>query len=534
MHYLAACFPATDAAHRAGIDTRIDRAAARVSACPVRTQGFTFLAWGGAAAAVVEQYPLISSAPDAGPVDVFSDGALESIVPPYACGAFDSDRQQFRAMTDALGLGRVYVGRADGVVVVGSKAAAVAEVLACPLDVEAIALFATMGWYGGRSTPWRGVEVLGPGTRITVDGTDGAAPRVTFHHAALSDLRPSTPAGSLKDAADRMVAVCESIARRAPGPLRIGLSGGRDSRLVAAALMAAGADVEFFTIARFEEEVDVARTVAARLAPTVKHSITDPVAPESRAHDFMESARAMASAYDGMFEPAYIGSKMPAPGATRRLSVSGNAGELAHGHYYPKPDAASGLTDVTSEQAMDHLFRRVAWLKCGSTQGEAGVRALIANVGSEAMSLGWSGVRTLDWFYLRERLRRWAGISQAADRITSPLTSQGFVRQAFASSIDDITDSRLHKRLIAVLAPSLADVGFFKANGKGAPIRIAPLNVAAEHEAEIRDNAAVRSTMVQSVLDTALADCGAGGGGTPRSQAIVKRAAAIAALSSYA
>ena len=150
-------------------------------------------------------------------------------------------------------------------------------------DEMAVAQNLVFGWPLGTRTPYVGVEKLSPGTLLTADA-DGVSTQslhtLDFERLEATGKRIETDLDTL---VDQYVEACRS--RAAPGGKTVvSLSGGHDSRVVAAGLIRAGVDIETATFDRADgvsdRDVPVAELVANELdVPWTKHDL-DPLTDE--------------------------------------------------------------------------------------------------------------------------------------------------------------------------------------------------------------------------------------------------------------
>jgi hypothetical protein len=150
-----------------------------------------------------------------------------------------------RAFGDPLGLRPIYWGRAGAVLAAGTDVHRVAAALATgaapapPRPFTACALGA-VGYRPPRQSGYEGVELLEPGAWIEV-GADGAAQVVDRGRPwlELGDLDGASPEELLDVVAAELAAGIETAL--ALGAATVELTGGKDSRLVLATLVALGA-----------------------------------------------------------------------------------------------------------------------------------------------------------------------------------------------------------------------------------------------------------------------------------------------------
>lgn len=126
------------------------------------------------------------------------------------------------------------------------------------------------GWTFGSRTVWDGIDRLPPGTSRITDGTLVRSSDRLIDPALEAATLPVHR--DLDVGADLLRETIAAVARQHRGPLELGLSGGRDSRVILAAALAAGVTPHLYTLAVPDDpaypdtgDVVAARRVAATL-----------------------------------------------------------------------------------------------------------------------------------------------------------------------------------------------------------------------------------------------------------------------------
>lgn len=139
-----------------------------------------------------------------------------------------------------------------------------------PADEDALEDLLLAGWTFGSRTVWDGIDRLPPGTSRIADGTLVRSPDRLIDLALDAASRPIHR--DLDVGADVIRDTIAAAARQCRGPLELGLSGGRDSRVVLSAALAAGITPHLYTLAipddpAYPETGDV--VAARRIAQTL-------------------------------------------------------------------------------------------------------------------------------------------------------------------------------------------------------------------------------------------------------------------------
>lgn len=383
------------------------------------------------------------------------------------------DERELALFTDALGVGRLFELQVPTGTVWSNRPVAAlrfAGVRAQP-DELAWQRMAGCDWPMGEATPYAGVRTVPAAT--SVRATAGSLEHSTVDLLAeLVRTRTADPGapGSLAATAEALRDTARSVSRLWPERPTLSLSGGRDSRLVAAAFVAAGVDVAFTTNGGLAGEADTARRLLAALPRAYEHRVTSPsgARPASPAGGVLARARAWHDVVEGLRPAHYVRNDPPRalPGGSSRPKVSGAGGDLAHGPLFPS-DAVQIEQDLTGRLTAwrGSLLARVLLPRGVAAAAVGAVEQQVDAVLAGAAARGLTDSRALTWFYLNERVRRWGLSGESAAKVLPLLTPQ-FVRAAFGLNAAQSRASELHASLIAELVPQWAGVPFFRATLK--------------------------------------------------------------------
>ena len=392
-------------------------------------------------------------------------------------GTIWADGDGLHARTGVTRVDPVYLAEVPGAVLVSDRAswaAAVAGRLAEPDPVMAAA-FLSLGYPVGAATPFRGVRALGAQRQLTI--TAGRLIEVA-----------AQPDGTGADGSYGAVAAALVDAVRPMGelgvPVELSLTGGKDSRLIAAALTAAQIPFRARTHGfASHPDVIVAAMIASKLG--IEHVVTEPrpAAPERAPDeaDVLSRLRSAVLVSDGMLS-AFENVGRPDP----RLTVSpvqtgGHGGELLRGGYAPAAWTARRPARAWSEARGTELFRRMVTRRLGLLH-PAAAGGYLASLAPFAASLARGPLRTLDDFYLVNRAGRWSAAARQAYLLREPLVQPFFgdrvVRAARAVPLPDRITDRLHRGVLAALCPELLDLPLADSGWKSGP-RTPPVRAAA-------------------------------------------------------
>lgn len=373
-------------------------------------------------------------------------------------------RAGVRARTTLTRVDPVYAAHGPGAVVLSDRAmwaASVANRLGAP-DPDLACALLNAGFPLGATTPWKGVSALPPSAAARA-----AAGRLDVQAGSLGPA-PGSDGAAVRSsgAAEVASALVAAVAplKEAGEPVRLSLTGGKDSRLIAAALVAAGVPVQGRTHG-FPAHPDV--TVAAQVAEVlgIEHEAVTPAEPGTET-DVLARLRATVLVADGMLS-AFENVGRVDPRRPVALTAGGHGGELLRGGY---AETAAGRRAAPLRAA--EVLRRLTTRKLGLLRrgAAAGYTASLAPWSRTALSRG--PLAMLDDFYLVNRAGRWSAAARQAyllrERLAQPLFDEGVVRAARTVPLASRTDGSLIRSAITELAPSLEDVPFAGKPAKGA------------------------------------------------------------------
>jgi hypothetical protein len=391
-------------------------------------------------------------------------------------GTIWADEDGVHARTGLTRVDPVYLAAVPGAVLVSDRAswaAAVAGRLAEP-DPVMVAAFLALGYPVGAATPFHGTRALGAQRGLTVTG--GRAVVTSVRGAGVGD-------GSYAAVATALVDAVRPLGERGV-PVELSLTGGKDSRLIAAALAAARVPFRARTHGfASHPDVIVAAMIAGRLG--VEHVITEPrpAAPE-RAPDEADVLARLRSAVlvsDGMLS-AFENVGRPDPRvAAEPVQTGGHGGELLRGGYAPAAWSQRRPARAWSEARGTELFRRMVTRRLGLVR-PAAAAAYLASLTPFAASLPRGPLHTLDDFYLENRAGRWSAAARQAyllrESLVQPFFGDQVVQAARAVPLPDRITDRLHRGVIEALCPELVDLPLADSSWKSGP-RIPPVRATA-------------------------------------------------------
>jgi hypothetical protein len=249
-----------------------------------------------------------------------------------------------------------------------------------------------------------------------------------------------------------------------PEPPVIHLSGGRDSRLVAAGAMSAGVEAVFRTSDAWPGEADIARRLLEVAPIRAEHLVVrdeeDSAGPET---PLMERAVRTQLLHDAMRQASKIRFDVALPrDRPDRATMAGWGGEIAHAHYYQDSRQLWKIR-FGGDRAVLRRLEESSRKRHEAAHPEAyeAARAGFEERVREGREHGLRGADLLDWFYLVERFVNRFEVG-ADSQSVSVYTSPAFIRAAFSTTPSQRLEARAHHEIIARLVPAWSDVPFYK------------------------------------------------------------------------
>ncbi len=338
--------------------------------------------------------------------------------------------------------------------IVGNRASLIAAALDRLHDIDATFVAGLLNFEFGidAASPWQGVEVVGACRCVTVGNGKVTTSRLP-HHAAD---RVGPPAEHLARA------LAEAIAplRDTGGPVVLSLTGGKDSRLLAAALKVAGVDFTTRTHgAPDHPDVVIAAEIARELG--VPHEITAPPvrdASGSRVLDVDVDARLRSSVLlaDGQLSAfENLGREKGTPGAQPQLG--GQGGEILRGGY-------NRLLVGRPRLAALHFYRRLAYVRLGLLSNASRLRYLTSSSSRWLLRTATHTLDGLEDFFVTNRAGRWSAAARSVLLRRSPIVQPFFADAVIAATRQAPMRARMEERLmrdaLRSLVPGLVDIPF--------------------------------------------------------------------------
>jgi asparagine synthase (glutamine-hydrolysing) len=397
-------------------------------------------------------------------VAAFGTGALAGIAAPQSVVVAFGDPAQIIAATDNVGLAAVYHGTHGGTAAAGSSSRLLATVLGCSLDEDAISACAVLGEYAATDTPFCGVRRLGSGqfARLAERGLN-----VEKYSEPVVPQRG--PRDVERTVAEGVMAVRAGVSAcvTAYPEFTMELSGGLDSRVILAALLAAGGrPTQAMTLGEpGHPDVVVAEELAARSGIPHKHVDLTGMAGLSpqealRLADTAGRRRDYSGDCVGLGVLEFV---EEVAGFEPRFS--GQNGELARGFYYPFQPPWPQTVDVLSRALVRWRLmanERASGQLLVPEVSAAGERRAVQTTQAYLASTGSDWLTATDLLYLNWRMQRWLGgdwsASMQSRPILAPFFHSRYVGWALSSPPRLKRGSRLLARVLDAIDPALAGI----------------------------------------------------------------------------
>jgi len=418
--------------------------------------------------------PSVAGGPDSG-VDEWelADAVLggrvgaDEIGAPFAVARWH--RGQLEIVNDMLGLVRLFHFRFEGGDVWTTRPG-LAHVFMGEVPKKnqlAWSGMATLGWATSGSTQLGEGRQLPGGTRVA--GSLHAGRRSLdvqnvfanwLYDARMSD--EPAPETSVRD-----MELYMSTAKRWPRKAISDLSGGKDSRVVAAIGIRTGAIESVRTIATDHGEVETAQHLMSLIDTDVTHLVVPRKDPSRPGGSFVDRVSSQHTAWEGRYlsTTAYNSAKFQGFGPAGAPTFNGLGGEVMAGGnllgaWYDRLIDAPGDAAVGKLATMANVGLGV------SAEAKEIVASDIKQYVPRAADMGiTSAAGVMDIFYHLDKMPNWS-IPYATPNIITPLFAPSLLKFAAQRTGAPMEYGEAHRRLLREAIPSWADVPFYKPSAK--------------------------------------------------------------------
>ena len=383
------------------------------------------------------------------------DRAWEDILP-AAEGQYVAIRASADSVdliTDPVGMEQVYFTRhAGGWLIANSVTLLLGVVGDRSIDWDAASFFLCQSWVGEDRTLREGVRVIPGGQRWT--WRRGEAEPVRKQYFGLRLLADDRHAVDIDALAATLIAQVSALGK-GWGRLECPITAGKDSRLLVALVLKAGADALYFSAgAPTTLDVMAGRAIAERLQ--LPHEVR-PYTGGDLAAEWDATSRTLLEQADGMVSLWYLDNVLDQPPRVLDLTMQlwGIGGEIARGYWnHPK-------VILRAQAPLSYLEAKIATTH-GGLVGRTAHTAAVAAVRRFASEAHANGFRPSEWpdvFEAAQSVPRGDGARGRNSRSTgdyfSPYCTRPWLLAAFALTPAERMTEPFHRELLRRLQPDL-------------------------------------------------------------------------------
>ena len=406
----------------------------------------------------------------------FSPQDIRRLPPPQVWADCNVETQKLTIFNDYRGFGRLYEYVSPfGIVWTNKRAAApLLAATTARMDEAAWAGFAANGMFYGGGTGFANMSYVLPGTWLEANIRSGLVERRRFSTDTGGVYAESLPASAVEECGAALTDWWRDLGRLTSGQKMMDLSGGRDSRVVAAYALASGLDVKFKTYSPPSQDAALAEQIMALAGcgdRLERHDSRDMIKSSYGENISLtdHAAKILRANNPDVCIATFMDCISLAP-AHDSFVICGAQGEVTHPYAY----SAEMLEEDAQWQGHDTKHRPSAvrfaticgWISTNAWGVTDAVRAtarekLVQPLLAKAAAANIDGFYLLDFLYLDVYLNRhWAGAVGACDGKT-PLTVHPYVRYGFNQPLPSKCASSLVRDIITLAMPQWRDVPFF-------------------------------------------------------------------------
>jgi asparagine synthase (glutamine-hydrolysing) len=370
--------------------------------------------------------------------------------------------------TDILGLEHVFYFRKKDLWLLSNSVQLIEKISKPrPLDPVGVSLFLSMGWAGGDHTLRSGIKVVPAGQRWIWQKNDTEPKRQSYYSPArlASRLPKKQTKVTLHKLADNLIQLLNRLGQSFE-TLISALTGGKDSRLLAALLIRAGVPVQYYTQGDPSGvDAQIAKIIATNF--DLSYQIKS-IRASDVIRDWEKGCTQIVRQTDGMrplqLMPSVLAFQVP---RVNQLNVrlTGAGGEIARG-YYDNSHLYFGKHNV--EAVKNFLIKKTIKNYRGTIRqrGIALSRDYVSHFVNQCVDNGFEPLNIPDAFYTYQRVgRRVGGNWRASMSIRdsfSPYCTRAFIEMSFSIPPLQRHTEPLHYSLIHLLSPELHKIPFTK------------------------------------------------------------------------
>lgn len=391
---------------------------------------------------------------------------------PTCLCTINKEKGELDIFTDPFGFARLYEYRGENGWFWSNRPGALTLMAneKAELSQDAWEFMCYAGWFADTSSPIEKVIRIEPGIRINVS-INSYSPRLKIDNGAFDKIVSPRKYKKFNahQIAEDMLSNLSSFSKLWSLPLDVDLSGGKDSRLCAAAVIASKTEeVQFNTIANLEQEGIIAKRLLEEVDLTHKHNITRTnINTETgivTKTDIKTRMKFLHHLSDGDLTPIQTRKDLQPNSFFNEVStlkVQGAAGEIGKATYYGSDSFYNKLIKKGNHAAFERLSQTYSNLAGIKSDVRERANRFIFSIIQDGKNKGISDLYLLDYFYLMERARRW--LPQSIDnRRYSAFFSNEFLAQSFNMSYEEKRNLDIYTSIINNLVPEWDQIPFYK------------------------------------------------------------------------
>lgn len=337
---------------------------------------------------------------------------LWRINPPFCFFHQDKHKDRIECFNDFLGFGRLYEYSKNNVSIASSSPLAVALAMPTNLEIEDNFWDAYLTYGGGLGnfTYFKDIILAKPGSRVTINNGKLTSESI-FGYEKLLHLQKTTSF----DAGDPIEAAINTlrlVKNYMPEEINVGLTGGRDSRLIAALVLKAGIKFKTFTTIPPEMEAEVAESLIAVLPNRVHHERRLARTSQTPKQPILERANGWFNYLGGDCWSTYTRKDLNIK-QQRTLStptLSGATGEVGRGVYYKQADLVNNPSVRIQQMLTSALRQRIFVPQHMKINAVHQYKASLF----QPLSDGIDGFQLMDYAFAMNRVRRQFPVSHGS------------------------------------------------------------------------------------------------------------------------
>lgn len=414
--------------------------------------------------------PAVAGGPEDGvnAIDLSRDitsGAIDRAQMGAPCATVYWNKSGLNIANDRMGMVRLYEFDVPNFGKIWSSRQGLAHIfggMAPRIEQSTWSEMATLGWPVHGDTHLGNGKQLGPGVIVRADNNAEVSTSSDLNEWMNSILDGSVP--TVAEGAQSMIHTLETL-KWWRGKPSADLSGGKDSRVTAAAAIEAGVVDTVRTVNTDPGEVETVRELLSRSGDQVTHRVDEvkqPKPPEGGAYArYMSMQRSWEGAYNAL--SAYRAPTFTTYRPSTTPRINGLGGEALQGQTQVGSISRAKLEGQGAEAGRDHLVGLATARAEGAD--ESAIEAVTVAVDQFAeMAVGRgmnNAFMVVDYFYHFSKMPFWAH-PQGTNGTILPLYSPQLLPRTMWSLKNYSEYGELHRALLREIKPSWASVPFYK------------------------------------------------------------------------